>query len=52
VRKTLRVRIPIMEMILDTALCDKVCQWLASGWWFSPSIHVSSTIKTDLHNIA
>jgi hypothetical protein len=20
---------------LDTALCDKVCQWLAAGWWFS-----------------
>ena len=28
--------------------CDKVCQWLATGWWFSP---VSSTIKTDRHDI-
>jgi hypothetical protein len=21
--------------VLDTTLCDKVCQWLATGWWFS-----------------
>ena len=26
--------------VLDTSLCDKVCQWLAAGRWFSP---VSST---------
>jgi len=31
-----------------TTLCDKVCQWLATGWWFSP---VSSTNKTDRHDI-
>ena len=30
-------------------LCDKVCQWLATGRWFSP---VSSTNKTDRHDIA
>jgi hypothetical protein len=30
--------------VLDTTLCDKVCQWLAAGHWFSP---VSSTNKTD-----
>jgi hypothetical protein len=36
-------------MILsDTILCDNVCQWLATGWGFSP---VSSTDKTDCHNI-
>jgi hypothetical protein len=29
-------------------LCDKVCQWLATGWWFSP---VSYTNKTDRHDI-
>ena len=28
-------------------LCDKVCQWLATGQWFSP---VSSTNKTDHHD--
>ena len=31
-----------------TTLCDKVCQWLATGQWFSP---VSSTNKTDRHVI-
>ena len=36
--------------VLDT-LCDKVCQWLVTGWWFSPGTLVSSTIRTDHHNI-
>ena len=30
-----------------TTLCDKVCQWLATGRWFSPGTPVSSTNKTD-----
>jgi hypothetical protein len=34
-----------------TPLCDKACQWLATGRWFSPGPPVSSTNKTDLHNI-
>jgi hypothetical protein len=34
-----------------TTLCDKVCQWLATGRWFSPGPPVSSTNKTDRHNI-
>ena len=29
----------------------KVCQWLATGRWFSPDPPVSSTNKTDRHNI-
>ena len=33
---------------LDTTLCDQVCQWLSTGWWFSP---ISSTNKTDRHDI-
>jgi len=33
---------------LDTTLCDKVCQLLAAGWWFSS---VSSNNKTDRHDI-
>ena len=37
---------------LDTTLCDKVCQWLAAGLWFSPGTPVSSTNKPDCHNIA
>ena len=32
--------------VLDTTLCDKVCQWLAAGQWFSPGF---STNKTDCH---
>jgi hypothetical protein len=34
--------------VLDTTLCDKVCQRLAIDWWFSL---VSSTNKTDHHVI-
>jgi hypothetical protein len=33
-------------------LCDKICQWLATGWWFSPGTPVSSTNKTDRYDIA
>jgi len=35
--------------VLDTTLCDKVCQRLGTCQWSSP---VSSTNKTDRHNIA
>jgi len=34
-----------------TTLCDKVCQWLAIGWWFSPGTPVSSTNITDRPNL-
>jgi len=34
-----------------TTLCDQVCQWLATGRWFSPGPTVSSTNKTDRHDI-
>ena len=43
------VRISIRAMC--TTLCDKVCQWLATGRWFSPDSPVSSTNKTDNHDI-
>ena len=33
------------EVDSDATLCDKVCQWLATGWWFSLGILVSSTNK-------
>ena len=46
------VRIPFRRSVLDTTLCDKVCQWLAAGRWVSPGTPVSSTNKTDHHNIA
>ena len=35
---------------LYTTFCDKVCQWLAAGRWFSPGTPVSSTNKTDRNN--
>jgi len=37
--------------VLDTTMCDQVCQWLATGQWFSPGTPVSSTNKTDRNNI-
>ena len=37
--------------VLDTTLFDKVCQWLVTGLWFSAGTPVSSTNKTDRHNI-
>jgi len=43
------VRISIRAMC--TTVCDNVCKWLATGWWFSPCPPVSSKNKTDLHDI-
>jgi hypothetical protein len=37
--------------VLDTTLCDKVCQWLATCRWFSLYPPVSSTNETDRHDI-
>jgi hypothetical protein len=37
--------------VLDTTLCGKVCQWLATGRWISPVLGFSSTHKTDRHDI-
>jgi hypothetical protein len=39
------------HVILDTTLCDKICQWFAAGQWFSPGTPVSSHNKTDLYDI-
>ena len=41
---TLWVRISIRASC--TTLCDKACQWLATGWWFSPGTPVSYTNRT------
>ena len=38
--------------VLDTALCDKVCQWPLTGRWFFLGNLVSSTNKTDCHDIS
>jgi hypothetical protein len=45
------VRTPLRRDILDATLFDQVCQCLARGWWFSPGTPVSSTNKTDCHDI-
>jgi hypothetical protein len=34
-----------------TTLCDKICQWLATGRWFSPSSPIFTTNKADSHDI-
>ena len=38
--------------VLNTTLCDEVCQWLVAGRGFSPGTPVSTTNKTDRHDIA
>jgi hypothetical protein len=38
--------------VLDTTLSDQDCQWLAAGWWVYPGTPVSSTNRTDHHDIA
>jgi hypothetical protein len=48
---TLWDRIPLRQSVLDTTLCDEICQWLAEGRWFSTGTPVSSTNKTDRHDI-
>ena len=48
---TLWVQILFRWSILDPTLCDKVCQWLVAGRWFSLDTLVSSTNKTDCYNI-
>jgi hypothetical protein len=35
--------------VLHATVCIKVCQWLTTGWWFSPGSPFSSTNKTDRH---
>jgi hypothetical protein len=40
-----------MAGVLDTTLCDKAYKWLATAWWFSLGTQVSSTNKSDRHDI-
>ena len=44
---TLRVRTTLRRCVLNTTLCDIVCQWLTAGDFLS----VSSTNKTDHHDL-
>ena len=38
--------------VLDTKLCDKICQLIAADGWFSLGTLVSSINKTGHHDIA
>ena len=44
---TLWVRTPLRRDILNTTLCNQVCQWFATGRWFSPGTLVSPTNKSE-----
>ena len=49
---TLWVRIPLTRGILNTTLCDKVCQWLATDqWFFSGTLVPPPITESDCHNI-
>ena len=37
--------------VLYTTLCDKACQWLATGRWLSQGTPVPSTNKANHHEI-
>ena len=39
------------HFLLYTTLFDNGCQWLAAGVWFSQGTLVSSTNKTDRHDV-
>jgi hypothetical protein len=41
----------ICGLVIFNRLCDKVCQWLATGRWFSLGPPISSTNKTDYQDI-
>jgi hypothetical protein len=40
-----------LQGVLDTTLCDKVCQCIETGLWLSLGTPVSSINKTDRHDI-
>jgi hypothetical protein len=44
-------KLPSCQGVFNTTLCDKVCHLFATGQWFSPGTPVSSTNKTDRHDI-
>ena len=45
---TLWIRTPLRWSVLDTTLCDKVCQWRAAVRWFSPGTPISFKKKKSL----
>ena len=47
----MRARNPLRRDVLETTFSDKVCMWLVAGLWVSLGTPVSSTNKTDNHDI-
>ena len=45
------IRIAPRLGVLDTTLCDEICQWLTTGQWLSTGTKVASTNKTERHDI-
>jgi hypothetical protein len=50
-RWTSKLSLTMRKMDNQRSLCDKLCQWLAAGQWFSSDFPVSSTNKTDCQDI-
>jgi hypothetical protein len=50
-KKESTIKAEFDEIEKQHQLVDKVCQWFAIGQWFSRSTPVSSTSKTDRHDI-
>jgi len=46
-----RIESRSLQDVLDTTVCDKVSQWFVTGQRFSPGTPVSSTNRTDCHDI-
>jgi hypothetical protein len=49
--RSMKTHIERYKLLYLCYLCDKVCQWLAAGWLFSPGPPVSSTYKAYRHGI-
>ena len=46
---TLWVQIPLKWGVVDATSCDKVCQWVATGWWLS--LGTLQNRQSSIHNV-
>jgi hypothetical protein len=49
---TITMRSNYVRDVLDTTVCDKVCQWLAATRWFSVGTPDSAINKANRRDIA